>query len=110
MVIDGAVAWRLLSAIGNANAKGEFYLTDIVALARAEGRACAVVEGAEEEFLGVNSRADLALVESLAQDRLRARWLAEGVTMTDPHTVHFSMDTVLDRDVTIEPFVVFGPA
>ncbi len=109
MVIDGAVAWRLLSAIGNANAKGEYYLTDIVALARAEGRACAVVEGAEEEFLGVNSRADLALVKSLAQDRLRARWLAEGVTMTDPHTVHFSMDTVLDRDVTIEPFVVFGP-
>ncbi len=109
MVIEGTVAWRLLSAIGNANAKGEYYLTDIVALARAEGCACAVVEGDEEDFLGVNSRADLALVESLAQDRLRARWLAAGVTMTDPHTVHFSMDTELGRDVTIEPFVVFGP-
>ncbi len=109
MLIDGAVAWRLLGAIGNANAKGEYYLTDIVALARAEGRTCAVVEGAPEEFLGVNSRADLALVEAIAQDRLRARALAQGVTMTDPHTVYFSTDTQLGRDVTIEPFVVFGP-
>ncbi len=109
MLIDGAVAWRLLEAVGNANAKGEYYLTDVVALARAEGRACAVVEGAAEEFLGVNSRADLALVEAIAQDRLRAAALARGVTMTDPHTVHFSADTQLGRDVTIEPFVVFGP-
>jgi bifunctional UDP-N-acetylglucosamine pyrophosphorylase / glucosamine-1-phosphate N-acetyltransferase len=109
MLIDGGVAWRLLSAIGNANAKGEYYLTDVVGLARAEGRTCAVVEGASEEFLGVNSRADLALVEAIAQDRLRARALAQGVTMTDPHTVYFSADTQLGRDVTIEPFVVFGP-
>ncbi len=109
MLIDGAVAWRLLSAIGNDNAKGEYYLTDVVALARAEGRACAVVEGGAEEFLGVNSRADLALVEAIAQDRLRAEALARGVTMTDPHTVYFSADTQLGRDVTIEPFVTFGP-
>ncbi|SBV97186.1 fused N-acetyl glucosamine-1-phosphate uridyltransferase; glucosamine-1-phosphate acetyl transferase [uncultured Alphaproteobacteria bacterium] len=109
MLIDGAVAWRLLNAVGNANAKGEYYLTDVVALARAEGRACAVVEGAAEEFLGVNSRADLALVEAIAQDRLRAEALAKGVTMTDPHTVYLSADTQLGRDVTIEPFVVFGP-
>ena len=109
MLIDGAIAWRLLGAIGNANAKGEYYLTDIVGLARAEGRTCAVVEGAPEEFLGVNSRADLALVEAIAQDRLRAAALAQGVTMTDPHTVYFSSDTQLGRDVTIEPFVVFGP-
>lgn len=109
MLIDGTIAWRLLGAIGNANAKGEYYLTDIVGLARAEGRTCAVVEGTSEEFLGVNSRADLALVEAIAQDRLRARALAQGVTMTDPHTVYFSTDTQLGRDVTIEPFVVFGP-
>lgn len=109
MLIDGAIAWRLLGAIGNANAKGEYYLTDVVGLARAEGRTCAVVEGGAEEFLGVNSRADLALVEAIAQDRLRAEALAQGVTMTDPHTVYFSTDTQLGRDVTIEPFVVFGP-
>ena len=109
MVLDGRIAWELLAAVGNANAKGEYYLTDVVALARARGRACAVVEGAEEEFLGVNTRADLAVLEAISQTRLRAKWLAEGVTMTDPTTVYFSADTRLGRDVTIDPFVVFGP-
>ncbi|WP_337995814.1 bifunctional UDP-N-acetylglucosamine diphosphorylase/glucosamine-1-phosphate N-acetyltransferase GlmU [Oleispirillum naphthae] len=109
MVLDGRIAWDLLSAVGNANAKGEYYLTDAVALARAAGRACAVVEGAEEEFLGVNTRADLAALEATAQTRLRAKWLAGGVTMTDPTTVYFSADTRLGRDVVIDPFVVFGP-
>jgi len=109
MVLDGRIAWELLAAVGNANAKGEYYLTDVVALARTKGRACAVVEGAEEEFLGVNTRADLAVLEAISQTRLRAKWLAEGVTMTDPTTVYFSADTQLGRDVAIDPFVVFGP-
>jgi len=109
MLLDGRVAWDLLSSVGNSNAKGEYYLTDVVALARAAGRACAVVEGAEEEFLGANTRADLAALEAIAQTRLRAHWLAEGVSMVDPTTVYFSMDTRLGRDVTIAPFVVFGP-
>ncbi|MBN2752290.1 MAG: bifunctional UDP-N-acetylglucosamine diphosphorylase/glucosamine-1-phosphate N-acetyltransferase GlmU, partial [Rhodospirillaceae bacterium] len=109
MVIDGRIVWRLLSAVGNTNAKGEYYLTDVVALARAEGRACVVVEGAEDEFLGANTRTDMARLEAILQNRLRAKWLDEGVSMTDPSTVYLSADTQIGRDVTIEPFVTIGP-
>jgi len=109
MLLDGDVAWRLLESIGNDNAKGEYYLTDFVALACAEGRTCAVVEGSAEEFYGANNRADLALLESIAQDRLRARLLADGVTMIDPHTVYLCADTVIGQDVNIAPFVTIGP-
>ena len=109
MVIDGARALNWLGRIGNDNAKGEYYLTDIVAIARAEGAAAAVVTGDADEVLGVNSRIELAEAEAIAQRRLRARAMAEGATMTDPQTVYLSWDTVLGRDVTIGPNVVFGP-
>jgi len=109
MVIDGAGALDWLSRIGNANAKGEFYLTDIIAVARAEGAATAVVNGDADEVLGVNSRIELAEAEAIAQRRLRARAMANGATMTDPATVHLSWDTDLGRDVVIGPNVVFGP-
>jgi bifunctional UDP-N-acetylglucosamine pyrophosphorylase/glucosamine-1-phosphate N-acetyltransferase len=95
--------------VGNDNAKGEYYLTDIVALARAEGRTCAIVEGAEEEMLGVNSRVELAGAEAIAQDRLRRRAMEGGATLIAPETVFFCHDTVIGRDVVIGPFVTFGP-
>jgi bifunctional UDP-N-acetylglucosamine pyrophosphorylase/glucosamine-1-phosphate N-acetyltransferase len=109
MLLDGDVAWQILEAIDCNNAKGEYYLTDFIKHACQSGRVCEVVEGDSEEFYGANNRADLALLESIAQDRLRAHWLAEGVTMTDPHTVYLSADTKLGRDVSIAPFVTFGP-
>ena len=110
MAVEGGALFGLLDRVGNANAKGEYYLTDIVALARADGRACAVVQGAEEELLGVNSRAELAAAEAIAQKRLRAAAMAAGATLIAPETVFFSWDTVLGRDVLVEPNVVFGPA
>jgi bifunctional UDP-N-acetylglucosamine pyrophosphorylase/glucosamine-1-phosphate N-acetyltransferase len=110
MAADGRHLVSLLDAVDNRNAKGEFYLTDIVALARARGLACAVVEAADpDEVMGVNSRADLAAAEAAMQRRLRARAMAEGATLTDPDTVYFSADTRLGRDVTVGPHVVFGP-
>ncbi len=109
MAVDGAALWGWLDRIDNANAKGEYYLTDVVALARADGRQCLAVEGAEEEFLGVNSRAELAVAERIAQDRMRAAAMAEGATLIDPTSVHFSWDTRLGRDVVVGPFTVFGP-
>lgn len=109
MGLDGRVAFDLLSRISNDNSKGEYYLTDIVALARADGRNCVVVEGDEDEVLGVNSRIELAQAEAIAQSRMRQAALAAGVTMTAPDTVWFSHDTVLGKDVVIEPNVVFGP-
>jgi bifunctional UDP-N-acetylglucosamine pyrophosphorylase/glucosamine-1-phosphate N-acetyltransferase len=80
-----------------------------VHLARAEGLACAVVEGDAGELIGVNSRAELALAERVVQDRLRARAMAEGATLTAPETVFFSWDTRLGRDVVVAPFVTFAP-
>lgn len=109
MAIDGKALWGWLERVGNANAKGEYYLTDLVALARADGRACVVVEGAEEEFVGVNSRVELATVEKIAQDRLRHAAMVDGATLIDPASTFFSWDTRLGRDVVVGPFTVFGP-
>jgi len=109
MAVDGKCLFGLLERIDNDNAKGEYYLTDIVALAREDGRTCAVVEGETEELIGVNDRADLAVAEMILQTRLRAQAMAGGVTLTDPSTVYFSADTQFGRDVTIGPNVIFGP-
>ncbi|MBB4285577.1 bifunctional UDP-N-acetylglucosamine diphosphorylase/glucosamine-1-phosphate N-acetyltransferase GlmU [Roseospira goensis] len=109
MAVDGARLFPLLERVGNANAKGEYYLTDIVALARADGLRCAVVTGDEAEMAGINDRAQLAAAEGVVQGRLRAAAMAGGVTMTDPATVFLSIDTRLGRDVTVGPFCVFGP-
>jgi bifunctional UDP-N-acetylglucosamine pyrophosphorylase/glucosamine-1-phosphate N-acetyltransferase len=107
--VDGAVLADYLSRIRADNAQGEFYLTDLVAMARAAGRSVAFVEGRAEDALGINSRADLALVERVFQDQRRRAAMAGGVTLLDPDTVWFSHDTRLGSDVTIEPNVVFGP-
>ncbi len=109
MAIDGKVLFGLLDAVGNDNAKGEFYLTDIVAIARARGLDCAYVAAPAEELLGVNSRAELAVAERVVQTRLRAAAMADGATLVDPETVWLSHDTRLGRDVWVEPNVVFGP-
>ncbi|MBI1239156.1 MAG: bifunctional UDP-N-acetylglucosamine diphosphorylase/glucosamine-1-phosphate N-acetyltransferase GlmU [Alphaproteobacteria bacterium] len=108
-VLEAKRLFALLARLSNENAQGEYYLTEIVALARAEGAACRVVEVAADEVLGVNSRAELAVVERLCQQRLRAAAMAGGATLADPETVYFSADTILGKDVTIGPNVVFGP-
>ena len=109
MAVDAGLLWGWLKRIKNDNAKGEYYLTDIVALAREDGFACAVAEGDAEEVLGINSRVDLAMAEAIVQDRLRERAMEGGATLADPSTVYFSMDTKLGRDVAVGPNVVFGP-
>jgi bifunctional UDP-N-acetylglucosamine pyrophosphorylase/glucosamine-1-phosphate N-acetyltransferase len=108
MCLDGTLAAKLLDGIKNDNAKHEFYLTDAVAIARAAGRPAIALEGPEAEFLGVNSRAELAVAEKALQGRLRMAALEAGVTMVDPDTVWLSADTKLAPDVTIGPNVRFG--
>jgi len=100
-------AW--VKKLDNKNAQGEFYLTDVPALAKRDGAVCAVATVSEDDALGVNSRAELAEAERRMQNRLRARAQAAGVGMIAPETVFLSHDTVLEADVAIEPFVVFGP-
>ena len=107
MAVDGRRLFPLLDRVGSDNARGEFYLTDIVALARADGLETALVEVREEEALGVNSRAELARAEAVMQRRLRERAFDAGVTMPMPETVYLSYDTSFGRDVTVGPHTVF---
>ena len=112
---SGVMAFRsermleVLDAIGNANAKAEFYLTDAVEIGRAKGLRVAYVMTSETETQGVNDRAQLASVEADFQARKRLDVMAGGATLVAPDTVYFSHDTVIGRDVVIEPFIVFGP-
>ncbi|KAA9009747.1 bifunctional UDP-N-acetylglucosamine diphosphorylase/glucosamine-1-phosphate N-acetyltransferase GlmU [Histidinibacterium aquaticum] len=100
---------ELVGELSNENASGEYYLTDVPALARERGLSATVVRCDEAETMGVNSRADLAAAEVAYQDRARQDALETGVTLTDPATVHLAFDTVIGRDTVIEPNVVFGP-
>lgn len=109
MAVDAQALFGWLDRVGNDNVKGEYYLTDIVALARADGRTCLVVEGDEDELIGVNSRVELAQAEYIAQNRMRLAAMQGGATLIDPETVYFSFDTQLGQDVTVGPFTVFGP-
>ncbi len=98
-----------LAQVGNDNAKREYYLTDVVAIAAAQGAIVRAVEAPEEELRGINSRAELAQAEAVVQRRLRLRAMEGGATLVAPETVFLSADTVLGTDVTIHPNVVFGP-
>lgn len=98
----------LIDAVGNDNAAGEYYLTDIVAIARTKGLTATAVTCDEAETLGVNSRAQLAQADAAFQSRARADLIDEGVTLVAPETVYLSFDTVVGRDAIIEPNVVFG--
>jgi bifunctional UDP-N-acetylglucosamine pyrophosphorylase / glucosamine-1-phosphate N-acetyltransferase len=109
MAFDGARMFDLIGRVGNQNAKSEFYLTDVVQIARVSGMTCAVVEAAPAEVVGVNSRAELAEVERLMQRRLRKAAMDNGATLCDPDSTMFSHDTRLGRDVIVGAHVVFAP-
>jgi bifunctional UDP-N-acetylglucosamine pyrophosphorylase/glucosamine-1-phosphate N-acetyltransferase len=109
----GVMAFRgsllaMLRKIGNQNAKGEYYLTDLVELANRAKKTVKVLEADADEVAGVNDRAELAAVEALFQRGARRKAMMEGATLTAPETVFFSYDTRIGRDVTVEPNVFFG--
>ncbi len=106
---DANTLKNLLAAVTNNNAAGEYYLTDVVRLARVQGLTCRAIECPEDEVIGVNSRADLARAEALLQGRLRTQAMSSGVTLSAPETVFLSADTKIGSDTTIAPHVVFGP-
>ncbi len=109
MAVDGEILFELLDQVGNKNAKGEYYLTDIVALARKRRLRAVHIEAPEAELQGINDRNDLARAEAAMQERLRRAAMTGGATMTDPASVFLSWDTRIGNDVTIGPNVVFGP-
>jgi bifunctional UDP-N-acetylglucosamine pyrophosphorylase / glucosamine-1-phosphate N-acetyltransferase len=109
MVIEACRLGEFLDALDSDNAKGEYYLTDVVAIARRKGLACRAVELPAEELVGINTRTELAEAEFLMQRRLRRTAMDSGVTLVAPETVFLSADTRLGRDVVVEPNVTFGP-
>lgn len=109
IMADAGLLIELVSGVGNDNAAGEYYLPDIVALARGRGLSAGVVTCDEAETLGINTRAELLAAERLFQARARAAALEDGVSLPAPETVHFALDTVIGRDAVVEPHVVFGP-
>ena len=109
MGFAGASALCVLTRIKNDNNKGEFYLTDAVAIVRGDGGKAVVIETEEDEVQGINSKAQLAQAEAAQQQRLREAALEAGVTLVAPETVFLCADTTFGRDVVVEPYVVFGP-
>ena len=109
MALAGDKALAILERIGNANAKGEYYLTDAVAIAREMGLKAVALEAEEDDVRGINTQAQLAEAEAVLQKRLRAAAMDAGVSMIAPETVFLSADTKFGKDVVIEPNVVFGP-
>lgn len=105
---DAKTLFDLVAQVGNDNAAGEYYLTDIVQIARAAGLSAGVVICDESETLGVNTREQLAQAEAAFQTRARAEAMENGVTLTAPETVFFGLDTYIGRDTTIAPNVFFG--
>lgn len=108
MAVQAKDLFKYLSKLKNNNAKGEYYLTDIVEMAVKDGKKCAVVEAPEASLLGVNDRADLAQAEAAWQQRARVNFMKSGVTLIAPESVTFCHDTEIEKDVIIEPNVFFG--
>ncbi|UYV36075.1 bifunctional UDP-N-acetylglucosamine diphosphorylase/glucosamine-1-phosphate N-acetyltransferase GlmU [Rhodobacteraceae bacterium D3-12] len=109
IMVDAGTLFSLLADVSNDNASGEYYLTDIVAIANARGLSATSVTCDEAETMGINSRPQLAQADAAFQSRARAEALENGVTLEAPETVFFAHDTVIGRDTVIEPNVVFGP-
>ncbi|SMC72976.1 bifunctional UDP-N-acetylglucosamine diphosphorylase/glucosamine-1-phosphate N-acetyltransferase GlmU [Primorskyibacter flagellatus] len=106
---DADTLFDLIDAVGNDNASGEYYLTDIVAIARNRGLNATAVTCDEGETLGINSRPELAAAEAAFQTRRRAELIEDGVVMQAPDTVIFAFDTVIGNGAEVEPYVVFAP-
>ena len=104
-----ALLFELLAKVGNDNAKHEYYLTDVVGLARAAGLSVRAAFAPEDAFQAPNSQAELADAEAAFQARRRLALMDAGVTMTAPATVHLAWDTAIAGGVLVEPYVVFGP-
>jgi bifunctional UDP-N-acetylglucosamine pyrophosphorylase/glucosamine-1-phosphate N-acetyltransferase len=108
IAVDGAKIKNLLTKVKNENAAGEFYLTDIVAIAGELGLKRGFLKTQIDEVLGVNSRAELAKAEEIKQNQIRKKMMDLGVTIIDPNSVYFSFDTEIGSDSTIHPQVFFG--
>ncbi len=109
VLIKSGLLSEFLSKLTNNNASGEYYLTDIVEIARKQNLTCNYIVVQENEVMGINSREELATAEAIFQNNKRREFLNNGVTLVDPNSVYFSYDTKIGSDVVIENNVVFMP-
>lgn len=109
MAINGKYLGKFLNELNNNNASGEYYLTDIVEIAKKYNFEIDYSMAEEDEVMGVNSREQLAIAEKIFQDNKRKEFMLKGITLIDPETTYFSYDTEIENDVIIEPNVVFLP-
>lgn len=101
--------FRWLSRLTDDNPKKEYFLTGIVAEAVHEGLLVRAAVAPESAVMGADTQMQLSQAEAIFQQRRRAYFLAEGVAMPAPETVHFSWDTQIAAGAVVEPYVVFGP-
>lgn len=109
MAIRSTCFDSLVEAVDNNNAQQEYYLTDIVELARTRGLVTTAVIGSEAEALGIDTPQALVAGEARFQAEARAALIENGVILQAPETVHLAQDTAIGRDAVIEPNVVFAP-
>lgn len=108
MAVRASLLFKLLARVSNKNSKGEYYLTDLVELAREDGYKCELVVAKSQELVGINSRMELAVAESIVQNKLRRKMMENGTTLVDPSSIYFAHDTKIGKDVVVHPHVVFG--
>jgi len=109
IAIDNRLLWTIIPKLSNKNAKGEYYLTDLVKLANNAKTKVALCACDETEVAGVNDRNQLSVLERAFQREARRTAMEQGATLVDPDTVYFSADTKLGKDVLVEPNIMFGP-
>ncbi len=109
VMLLGEAVLPLLSHLEKSNRAGEYYLTDLVALAHSAGKKCTFLEAPFQEVMGINTRSELSHAESHLQNLWREKALSEGASLIDPQSVYFSFDTKLSQDVTLFPHVFLGP-
>ena len=109
MAASCADMFAALENVTNDNAKGEYYLTDVVEIMRRQGKSAVAILAGEDEVLGVDSKIDLAKAEKIFQSTTRKAMLENGVILREPESVIFSFDTQIEADADIGANVVFGP-
>lgn len=108
--VERAFLFKALSQIGRANAQGEYYLTDLVRIAVAQGQEVAVYEAPESETRGINDRAQLYALEAECRQAQALALMKDGVTLIDPASVQIDARARIAQDVTLGPNVIVrGP-
>lgn len=93
---------KYIPQLSNDNAQEEYYLTDVIAMAKNDGLSIAPLLVDEEHFKGVNSKKDLADAEVIMQEHIKTKWMQEGVSMQLPESIYIESTVVFEGECTVE--------